>query len=270
MSARITCWLLMVVLLGCGAHPPAREGGDASADDVIHWGYSASDGPAQWMSLREDWRLCGEGRSQSPIALRVKDAVAPAEALDFDYKPSSLRISRNAYVVEALNNGHTIQVNVDEDSDLAIGAKRYRLLQYHYHAPSEHAVNGRHYPMEIHLVHQSEAGEIAVVGIFVEEGEENPALLDVLDHLPEEHEGPVHRENVEQHPKKLIPERHRWFRYAGSLTTPPCTEDVRWFVIESPIQASRSQIDAFTALYSGNARPIQERHDRSVVYEAFE
>ena len=236
----------------------------------VHWGYGADDGPAAWSKLSAEYALCGAGEAQSPIDLRVAEASGPADAISFEYQPSSLKIARNAYVAEALNNGHTIQIDVDEDSELAIGKQRYRLLQYHFHAPSEHAVEGKRFPMEMHLVHRSGTGDIAVVGIFIEPGRANPAFERIWSHLPEEHGMRVHHENVEVDVTDVIPKHHHWYRYAGSLTTPPCSEGVSWFVIADPIELSQEQIAAFTSLYSGNARPLQARHQRGIVYEEFE
>jgi carbonic anhydrase len=235
-----------------------------------HWGYGADDGPAAWSKLSAANALCAAGEAQSPIELRAEEVSKPAEAVDFDYQPSSLRIARNTYVAEALDNGHTIQIDVVEDSDLVIGKNRYQLLQYHFHAPSEHAVEGKRFPMEAHLVHRSASGDIAVVGILIVEGKANPAFERIWEHLPAEHGERVHHENVEVDVTDVLPKDHHWYRYEGSLTTPPCSEGVSWFVIANPIELSQEQIAAFTSLYAGNARPLQARHKRVVVYEEFE
>jgi carbonic anhydrase len=235
-----------------------------------HWGYGEDDGPAAWSKLSAEYALCAAGEAQSPIDLRVEEASKPAEAVSFDYQPSSLKIARNTYVAEALNNGHTIQIDVGEDSDLVIGKSRYRLLQYHFHAPSEHAVEGKRFPMEAHLVHRSASGDLAVVGILIVEGKANRAFERIWKHLPAEHGERVHHENIEVNVAHVLPEDHHWYRYEGSLTTPPCSEGVSWFVIADPIELSQEQIAAFTSLYAGNARPLQARHKRVVVYEEFE
>jgi carbonic anhydrase len=236
----------------------------------IQWGYGADDGPAAWSKLSAEYVLCAAGEAQSPIELRTGEASEPTEAVNFDYQPSSLKIARNTYVAEALNNGHTIQIDVDEDSDLAIGKSRYRLLQYHFHAPSEHTVEGKRFPMEMHLVHRGPTGDIAVVGILIGEGKTNPSFERIWRHLPAEPGTRLHHENVEVDVKQVLPKDHHWYRYEGSLTTPPCTEEVSWFVAAKPIEFSKEQIAAFTSLYSGNARPLQAQHERVIVYEKFE
>ena len=124
--------------------------------------------------------------------------------------------------------------------------------------------------MEIHLVHQSATGRVAVLGIFIKEGKPNPNFERIWSHLPQETGTLVHHENVEIDVGNTLPKEHHWYRYMGSLTTPPCSEDVQWFVIEDPIEISQDQIAAFTSLYSGNARPLQERNARPIVFEEFE
>ena len=266
MTIRLCRTMAAMLLLGAAAICIAL----AAGAEGVHWGYGAEDGPAAWSRLSADYALCAAGGSQSPIDLRVKETSKPAEVVEFDYRPSSLRIARNSYVAEVLNNGHTIQIDVDEDSDLAIGKRRYQLLQYHFHAPSEHAVDGKRFPMEMHLVHRSVTGDLAVVGVLIEAGAANSSFQRIWSHLPEEHGTRVHHENVEVDVAKVIPKDHHWYRYQGSLTTPPCSEGVRWFVIANPIQLSQAQIAAFTSLYEGNARPLQARHGRGIVYEEFE
>jgi carbonic anhydrase len=260
MNTRLAFALSSIILFTCWA----------AAAEPAHWGYGEEDGPPVWAKLSPDYKACETGRAQSPIDLRTREAKAPTDAVDFDYRHSSIKITRNAYVVDALNNGHTIQIDVDEMSELEIGSDRFQLLQYHFHAPSEHALDGRRFPMEIHLVHQSASGEIAVVGLLIKEGAANPAFDRILDHLPAEHGESVHQENVATDPRDLLPEDHHWYRYTGSLTTPPCTEGVRWFVVANPITLSAEQIADFTKLFDGNARPLQERNDRTVVYEEFD
>jgi carbonic anhydrase len=260
--------LLFTLAAGSRAAGEEQEHPSPAPGEHAHWGYGAEDGPAAWPTLRPEWRLCGSGRSQSPIDLVTTGTGEGAFTLD--YHPASLRIARNGYVAEVLNNGHTIQVDVEEESELRTAGRRYQLLQYHFHAPSEHAVAGRRFPMEMHLVHRSDEGELAVVGVLIEEGAKNPAAREIWENLPAKEGGQAYYENVEIDPSDLIPPQHRWYHYRGSLTTPPCSEGVEWFVIADPASLSKEQIRNFTTLYSGNARPLQQGNARQITLERFD
>ncbi len=171
--------------------------------------------------------------------------------LKFDYRPDTLRI---------VNNGHTVEVEHAADSTLTTGDQSYRLVQYHVHSPSEHHVEGKRYPLEIHFVHKHADGLLAVVGVLVEEGQEvgaeAEAVAAVWEHLPATKGG--HAElDIEVDPIDLLPKHHDYFFYSGSLTTPPCTEHVRWHVLATPLPMSAAHIASFKAIYSDNARPIQ-------------
>jgi len=228
-----------------------------------HWGYGEHDGPAVWAELSPDYGLCAEGREQSPIDLRnAQPREHPPVALA--YQPQSLRMIRHEHVVDVIDNGHTIQVSYDEGSVLTIGEKQYELAQYHFHAPSEHTVAGKHSPMEMHLVHKSTSGELAVLGVLIAEGAHNTAFDPVWSHLPRSPGEKVHLEHVKVQIDALLPTGLRHYRYRGSLTTPPCTEGVSWLVAESPVELSGEQIAAFTAIIRANNRPVQELGERTV------
>jgi carbonic anhydrase len=229
------------------------------AGSKTHWGYDQENGSADWAKLSPDYALCGEGRQQSPVDLRQPVPAEQPEVVR-DYKPVSLRIRRHEHVVDIIDNGHTIQVNDDQGSTLRIGETLYELKQYHFHAPSEHSVDGRHFPMEMHLVHQSAKGELAVLGVFIAEGAHNPAFDPVWANLPRQPGQEVHLEHVTVNVGHLLPERHQAYRYRGSLTTPPCSEGVRWLVASHPIALSTAQIAAFTSIFLGNNRPVQPTH----------
>jgi carbonic anhydrase len=235
-----------------------------------HWGYGPADGPATWSKLSAEYAVCGAGQSQSPVNLNSMKLDSSTASLEFNYQPASLKIARHGYVSEALNNGHTVQINVDEGNELAIGNTRYRLLQYHFHAPSEHTTETKRFPMEIHLVHRDSTGRLAVVGVPIAEGMANPFFERLWEHLPADPGSHVHHENIRVDAAEILPKDHHWYRYEGSLTTPPCTEEVSWLVAAKPIEFSKEQIAAFTSLYSGNARPLQAQHERVIVYEKFE
>jgi carbonic anhydrase len=253
--------LLALVLASLASCASSSRHGDGH----VHWGYEADDGPARWGAMDPDWILCAEGLEQSPIDLtRAVSTTLPA--LEFEL-PSGAQVEvlNQRGVVSALDNGHTIQVNAPGSETLTIGGKEYELVQFHFHAPSEHTVNGRHYPMEAHFVHQAADGELAVVGLFIEEGARNPGFAPIWAELGNE---PGDEEMV-----IMLPDLPRHFlagrstgvhHYEGSLTTPPCSEGVQWYIRSTPTQLSRAQIEAFTALYDHNNRPVQPLNDRTL------
>jgi carbonic anhydrase len=180
------------------------------------------------------------------------------------YVPAQLRIVHHEHVADVVNNGHTIQVNYPAGSTLVLGERSFALAQYHFHSPSEHTLEGRPFPMEMHLVHKSGDGKLAVLGVFIQEGAANPAFAPVWDNLPQEKGVEVHLEHVTVDVDELLPAERKGFRYQGSLTTPPCTEGVEWLVLATPITLSAEQIAAFRALVHGNNRPIQPLNGREM------
>ena len=223
----------------------------------IHWGYSGDEGPANWGALSPDYALCADGSAQSPIDIRGASEVGLVD-IDFQYGESANNI---------FNNGHTIQVNIDAGSHIIYNGIRYELLQFHFHAPSEHTIAGEAAPMEIHFVHQDpRSGNLAVVGVLLVEGEdENSAYASVIDNLPADAGEP----NAAGEPlalAKLLPEQRGYYTYQGSLTTPPCSEIVRWLLLDAPVALSAEQIAAYTAIYAGNARPTLPRGRRDLLH----
>jgi len=252
--------LLVPILLvaGLATSPKAEE------EAHPHWGYGPEDGPAHWAELSREWASCGSGRRQSPIDLH-KPTPGEEEPLRLAYRPASFRIRRQEHVLDVLDNGHTIQIDWDEGSHARVGDHEYALVQFHFHAPSEHTVDGRHFPMELHLVHKDQDGKLAVVGVLLEEGERNKAYDVIWSNVPEESGGKRHLENVRLEVEDLIPKTGGTWRYEGSLTTPPCSEGVRWFVATEPVSLSKEQIAAYTRHYTGNNRPVQPSNDRVIV-----
>jgi carbonic anhydrase len=166
-----------------------------------------------------------------------------------------------------LNNGHTVQVNYDTGSYIELNGDRYDLVQFHFHAPSEHSINGRLAEAELHLVHKSAAGNLAVVGILIEAGAENPAFRSTWDNLPAE-KGQVQQLSVEVDATGMLPANQETYRYTGSLTTPPCTEGVKWFVMTEAIKMSDTQLAAFTKIFEGNNRPVQPLNGRTLIEDS--
>ncbi|MEB3211008.1 MAG: carbonic anhydrase family protein [Leptolyngbyaceae bacterium] len=218
-----------------------------------HWSYGGEANPTHWGRLGNDFASCEVGRDQSPID--IDDAVVGSPpAIEFNYSSVPLVV---------VNNGHTIQVNYAEGSTVRIGGDEYDLLQFHFHTPSEHTAAGHASAMELHLVHRNEAGELAVVGILLEQGSGHPVIETVWEHIPTE-VGMNEVASVAISASDLLPESIAYFSYTGSLTTPPCSEGVRWVVMKEPVEVSEEQIAAFEGLYQVNARPTQPTNGRII------
>jgi carbonic anhydrase len=220
--------------------------------EAPHWGYEGEVGPEHWGELNPDWALCSTGVEQSPVDIPADTVVNPAD-ITFGYDPSQLTI---------VNNGHTIQVNYDPGSTIEVGGKSYELKQFHFHALSEHTMAGANTPMEMHLVHQAEDGQYAVVGVFINSGDANAAFEPIWANLPAEAGDPTAIDGVMVNADDLLPGERTYYRYNGSFTTPPCTEGVQWLVLNTDISLSDEQIGAFTDIVDGNYRPVQALNDR--------
>ena len=222
-----------------------------------HWGYEGEHGPEHWGSLDPGFAVCSNGREQSPIDLTGAEQEGLSEII-FEYAPSPISI---------LNNGHTIQVDYQAGSGIVLDGTRYGLVQFHFHHRSEHTVDGADFPLEMHMVHADADGALAVVGVLVEEGGANEALAPVFRQMPGE-AGPAAMVEGTVDAAALLPGRRTTWRYAGSLTTPPCSEGVSWLVMTEPVTASRGQIEAFKALFPVNNRPVQPLNGRRLVTDA--
>lgn len=229
----------------------------AAATHPIHWSYEGAEGPAHWGELSSDYTVCTDGSTQSPIDLTAADGEDLPDIV-FNYGESHLNI---------LNNGHTVQVNYDEGSSITVNDVKYDLIQFHFHAASEHTINGEHYPIEFHLVHRNAEGGLAVVGVMVAEGAENPAFADILANAPAKETPAAVVDGVMVAAAKLLPAGHLYYAYDGSLTTPPCSEGVKWHVLTTPIEMSAAQIEALASILHDNFRPVQPLHDRHLVVD---
>ena len=221
------------------------------------WSYDGSTGPAHWAELDPAYALAESGREQSPVNI-VPSAVVPGseDALEIAYAPAKL---------DVMNNGHTVEDDYHDGGHIVVGGQRYELAQFHFHSPSEHAIDAHHAQMEMHLVHRDASGNLAVLAVMIERGANHPALAAITDHLPVDPGRASHVDGVTVDAAEFLPESSATYRYSGSLTTPPCTEGVRWFLFQEPIEASNEQIDAFQKVYFGNNRPTQPLYDRVVV-----
>ena len=217
------------------------------------WSYTGSKGPEHWGSLSPDYAACSDGRMQSPIDV-VDGFPAKGPDLIFDYKPSPLKI---------VNNGHTVQANYGPGSVLTVAGKPFQLLQFHFHAPSEHAIAGSRTPMEVHFVHADAEGSLAVVGVMMQKGSQNDPLASVFANMPEEAGPEVEVADTTIDASTMLPsEAGSYSHYKGSLTTPPCSEGVNWFVMAKAIEVSTEQIGKFEGIASPSARPLQGLNDR--------
>ena len=235
----------------------------AHSAEAPHWAYEGEAGPDSWGKLSLEFSTCAVGRSQSPIDIG-QTASASLPGIRAVFRPAQLKIAHHEHVADAINNGHTIQVNYSDGDTLTVGDATYELVQFHFHSPSEHTVAGKHFPMEMHFVHKSASGGLAVIGVLIEEGARNAAFDPVLSNLPKEKGVESHFEHVKVNVDDLLPKTRTSYRYDGSLTTPPCWEGVKWLVMTTPVQLSSEQIGAFTALLKGNNRPVQPLNGRVV------
>ncbi len=222
--------------------------------DGDHWDYMGHNGPEHWADISKEFKLCGNGKEQSPINISdVKTANLPV--IQFDYKPGSL---------EVLNNGHTIQVNHAAGSSITVDGEKYELLQFHFHTPSENIVDGKSFPKEMHLVHKNARGQLAVVGVFTKIGAKHRVLNKIWDHMPRKAGEKKMMASVSINAADLLPADRGYYSFNGSLTTPPCSEGVKWMVLKTPIEASSEQIKRFIQVIGTNARPVQPTHARRV------
>ncbi|MDR7308133.1 carbonic anhydrase family protein [Rhodoferax saidenbachensis] len=237
------------------ASQAAKTGAEAHGGEV-HWAYEGDVGPQAWGKLKPDFNVCALGKRQSPINIEDGNTLqGPAEPLLFNYTASNGTV---------LNNGHTIQVDVQGDNTITVRGSRYKLLQFHFHTPSEEQVNGKRAAMVAHLVHKNDDGQLAVVAVLLEPGVANPLIDKVWTYMPLEVNDRVRMPRELLNLNELLPTDQRYYQFMGSLTTPPCTEGVLWTVLKQPMQISRAQYKLFTQLYANNARPVQALNGRPV------
>jgi len=229
----------------------------AGADTGVHWGYTGMSAPEYWGELSPRYEMCKIGKNQSPVDIRAQDAYdVNLEQLIFSYYAKTTHVSKS----------HGVKVAVDPGNFIVIDGNKFKLKQFHFHSPSETMLNGRSFPLEAHFVHVSDNGQIAVIAVFFEYGKNNPLLERIFRKAPAV-------ENIESSlvfkPKEimqLFPENREYYRYNGSLTTPPCTEGVRWIVMKKPLTVSKKQIKRFKELVPyNNNRPIQPVNARVIL-----
>ena len=226
-----------------------KDAHGAGEKHAAHWDYEGAMGPENW---GKEFPTCGKGKSQAPLNIKgpfekVRFSVAP------DYKQGQLKI---------VNNGHTIQVNVPVGSKIRIDGKAYDLLQFHFHRPSEEHIDGKPSAMVVHFVHKNLEGELAVLAVMLREGNENPGIKTLWTYAPPKEGAEVVPDGVMFNPANLLPREMDFFHYDGSLTTPPCTEKVKFFILKSQVNVSKEQVSEFP--FKMNARPIQAPNGRPI------
>jgi len=237
-------------------HDHAKDDGHGKPDDrkapekhAVHWSYDGDMGPERW---GKEFPTCAKGKSQSPLDIKGP-FVKSRTVVTTDYKEGPLKM---------INNGHTIQVNVTPGSKIRIDGVAHELLQFHFHRPSEEKIDGKPMAMVVHFVHKSAEGKLAVLGVLLKEGNENPGIKTLWANMPME-EGPeVTPEGVNFNPANLLPREFDFYSYEGSLTTPPCTEGVRFYILKSTVNVAKEQVAAFP--FKRNARPVQELNGREI------
>ncbi|MCW0347802.1 carbonic anhydrase [Pantoea ananatis] len=225
------------------------------ADTGNQWSYEGLAGPEHWGELGQEYHMCHDGKFQSPIDIKnVINGELPPLKIEFHKSAESI-----------VNNGHTIQVDVNDEDDFIIDGEVFNLKQYHFHAPGENLINGKSFPLEAHFVHANDKGELAVVGVMYEVGEENPAIETLIKKIPGKTNDKISLvERVDL--SALFPTDHHYYRFSGSLTTPPCSEGLRWFIMKQPVQISQSQLKVIQdALKGSNNRPVQPLNGRVIV-----
>ena len=246
----------VVFVLVCNATLDAAWAADPHAGLKGYWSYEGKTGPKYWGKLDKKYKWCSKGKTQSPINIDLDEAVrSKLDKLQTKYF--------TAQAINIINNGHTIKVDYEGNGTLTVGQKKYEVLQLHFHSVSEHTLGGKHAEMEIHLVHKSKFDGLAVIAIMVNKGAENKVLDRIWANIPKE-TGEEKVRSIPLNLMDLLPGNLGYYTYPGSLTTPPCTEGVTWYVLKNPIEMSEDQIDAFRTIYDNNRRPVQPYNNRSL------
>jgi len=223
------------------------------AAEGAHWSYEGAEGPTHWGALDAASKVCAVGSQQSPIDI-TSSVRAELPPLAIDWKGG---------VDTIVNNGHTIQVNAADGNTLKVGDTTYKLVQFHFHRPSEHLIDGKSFPMEVHFVHRHDSGALAVVGVLMTTGQANAAFKAVTAAMPQAAGPAVKAPAIDA--AGFLPASRSYYRYAGSLTTPPCAETVEWLLLTTPVEVAEADVAGFAKLYAMNARPVQKVNRRDVL-----
>jgi carbonic anhydrase len=241
------------------ADPPPKKAAPtkraAKPAPMPHWSYHGADGPDNWGKLHASYGLCDSGKQQSPIDIRGSIGVDLPE-LRFNYAPSRFSVA---------NNGHTLEVAYSAGGSLTFATKTYQLVQFHFHRPAEEKIEGKSFEMVAHLLHRDSQGALAVVAVLMTVGAENPFIQALWNHIPlVAGQAMASAADIAIDLNRFLPKERQLYNYMGSLTTPPCSEGVQWFVFKEPVEVSPEQLRTFARLFPNNARPIQPTHDRLI------
>lgn len=219
------------------------------------WGYEGKGSPENWGKLSKEFMVCENGKSQSPINITNATKASASEKIAFFYKQN---------LKNEVHNGHSIQVNSLDGNYVVLNGKKYDLLQFHFHAPAENLINGKQYPFSAHFVHEGEDDKLLVVTLLFEVGKENKILKPIWDVMPQKEDETTRPKNIAL--GDLFSKNPHYYRFEGSLTTPPCSEGVTWVVIKKPLQISKSQLEKFQKIMKhSNNRPVQAINDRVII-----
>ncbi|MDQ0243353.1 carbonic anhydrase [Bacillus fengqiuensis] len=241
------------------AAPKEEQATEAYGTHTAHWSYEGETGPEHWGELDPSYSACINGNEQSPINIEFSQVKTNErlENIQIQYKPTPFSL---------VNNGHTVQANASTPTNsIVVEGNEYKLAQFHFHTPSEHQLNGQPYDMELHLVHQDANGKLAVLGVMIQEGTESEKLASIWDALPKEETEKDVTVEEEVDLQALLPVDQTSFHYNGSLTTPPCAEEVKWIIFEQPMEMSKEQIQAFQQIFPDNHRPVQSLNEREII-----
>ena len=244
---RVTTAVLAVGMLAMGSLAAvAQQGAD--------WSYEGKTGPLNWGKLDPAYKACSQGKEQSPIDIHGAHLYKKLQPIEFHYISGAMTLT---------NTGHTVQVTPPPGSYIVVGGTRYDLVQFHFHHPGEESVKGKLPDLSLHLVHKSADGKMAVVAVRLNEGNANALLAALWEHLPRT-AGNTDKLTESMNPGGLLPTDRGYWTYEGSLTAPPCTEGVQWFVMQQEVGISRTQLRTFAALYKVNSRLEQPAHGRKI------
>lgn len=219
----------------------------------VHWGYEGKNGPENWGDLSKDFAICKVGKVQSPIDIPTKSAVKVSAAIKTNYKEST---------GEIINNGHTIQVSLSDGGSANLSGIDYKIAQFHFHTPAEEKIDGKSFPFNAHLVHKNAEGKLAVIGVLFVEGKENVSLKSIFASMPAK-EGKINLEKA-FNVSTILPSSLAYYGYAGSLTTPGCSEGVDFYILKMPVEISSTQLATFKKIFPLNARPVMPLNGRKV------